>query len=56
MPRVLLMLQRRSAQVAALSPVQCAATAPVPKKLDLIQMQSNRQTADAVQTLFLSPA
>lgn len=32
---MLLMDQRRSSQVAALSPVQCAATAPVPGKLDL---------------------
>ena len=35
MPRVVVMLQRKSAQVAALSPVQWAANAPVPKKLDL---------------------
>ena len=35
MPRVVVMLQRRSAQVAALSPVQWADTAPVPRKLDL---------------------
>ena len=35
MPRIVVILQRRSLQVAALSPVQCADTAPVPTKLDL---------------------
>ena len=35
MPRMVVILQRRSAQVAALSPVQWADTAPVPRKLDL---------------------